>query len=397
MLTLLLRREFSLLWMAHNISIVGDYVFFMAITFWIYQQTGSALATGLILIVSTIPGILFAPLTGMLVDRWKQQYILLVAESARALLFIALFFSLMVQPQLLWPIYVVGFAQSALATFFWSARSALLPRLLEANMLLTANALYTASDSAVRIIAPALAAFILLHLGPLGVAGINAITFVFSTGCTCLLIASSFHFKQAIQLPEKKSMVGKTLLKRQNISGLLALAFIIAYTAGTLSVIFPVFAQTILLVDPLVFSWLITAQAVGETIISLLLGRLPGKQDTVKIAIFLSGSLVCGGCMLILLIIFPTIASSLVCTFVFGMATAGVTVYIFTLLQQRTAQHFPGRALATYTAIQNLAQVSGLGIASLLTDHIGEVWFFVFNGGLYVLGGVLTWRVIRKG
>src|SRR5437879_3575694 len=111
MFTLLSQRNFFLLWIAHTISILGDYVFFIAITFWIYEQTGSASATGLVLITSTIPGILFAPLAGVIVDRWNRRNIMLVAESARAVLFLGLLDSIIVQPHTLWPIYVVGFVQ----------------------------------------------------------------------------------------------------------------------------------------------------------------------------------------------------------------------------------------------------------------------------------------------
>ncbi len=151
MFALLAQRNFFLLWVAHTISIVGDYVFFIAITFWIYEQTGSALATGLTLIASTIPNILFAPLAGILADRWKHRSIMVMAESARAVLFLGLLCILLVQPHSVWPIYVVGFVQSALAAFFWSARRALLPRLIEAPTLLAGNALYMVSDSGVRV------------------------------------------------------------------------------------------------------------------------------------------------------------------------------------------------------------------------------------------------------
>ena len=128
MLALLSQRNFCLLWVAHTISIVGDYVFFIAITFWIYEQTSSASATGAVLITSTLPALIFAPLVGVVVDRWPRRGIMLVAESARAGLFLALLGAVMLRPEMIWPIYVAGFAQSALAAFFWPARSAMRPR-----------------------------------------------------------------------------------------------------------------------------------------------------------------------------------------------------------------------------------------------------------------------------
>jgi hypothetical protein len=56
-LALLSQQNFCLLWVAHTISILGDYVFFIAMTFWIYEQTGSASATGAVLIASTVPSL----------------------------------------------------------------------------------------------------------------------------------------------------------------------------------------------------------------------------------------------------------------------------------------------------------------------------------------------------
>lgn len=173
MLALLSQRNFCLLWVAHTISILGDYVFFIAMTFWIYEQTGSASATGAVLIASTVPSLLFAPLAGMLVDRWNRRSVMFAAESARTVLFLGLLGAVIVQPQVLWPVYVVGFVQSALATFFWPARSALLPQLIEPSSLFAANALYMVSDSGLRVIAPSLSAFILLRFGPPGVIAID--------------------------------------------------------------------------------------------------------------------------------------------------------------------------------------------------------------------------------
>src|SRR5215831_16629726 len=187
MFALLSQRNFFLLWVAHTISILGDYVFFIAITFWVYEQTGSALATGAVLISSAIPIILFAPLAGRIVDRWDRRGIMLAAESARALLFLGLLGAIILWPHLLWPIYVVAFLQTALAAFFWPARSALIPQMIEPPSLLAANALYLVSDCGVRIVAPSLSALALLHLGPVGVVAFDAITFVISAGSVFLL------------------------------------------------------------------------------------------------------------------------------------------------------------------------------------------------------------------
>ncbi|HLY32249.1 MAG TPA: MFS transporter, partial [Ktedonobacterales bacterium] len=193
MLSLLSQRNFLLLWLAHTVSILGDYVFFIAMTFWVYARTGSSVATSAILIASGGPIALLAPLAGKAVDRWSRRHIMLVAEGTRATLFLALLAFLVIWPANLWPLYVVGFAQSVCAAFFWPARSATLPQLVPAPSLLPANALYQLSDGVVRVCAPTLASAVLLFLGAPGVTAFDALTFLVSAGCIAMLTTLTLY------------------------------------------------------------------------------------------------------------------------------------------------------------------------------------------------------------
>jgi DHA3 family macrolide efflux protein-like MFS transporter len=417
MFALLSQRNFFLLWVAHTISITGDYVFFIAITFWIYEQTGSALATGAVLISSSIPIILFAPLAGRIVDRWDRRGIMLAAESARAVLFLGLLGAIIVQPHVLWPIYVVGFLQTALAAFFWPARSALIPKMIEPPSLLAANALYMVSDSGVRIVAPSLSAFALLHLGPAGIVAIDAITFVISAGSVYLLtstpgqqtqFASSLRTNPASAIfPSSEgnsSLTGvvEISLKKgrrirtgsdANVGGLFFLGSIVAYIAGTLSILFPIFVHTTLAAGPLAYGWMLTAQAIGEGAMSLLLGRMPTRGGHWGVIGYISGCFVVGGLVLMLIVHLPMLVSSLLLNLIFGLTTAGITVQLLTCLQQRFAGCLLGRTLATYAAIQALARVGGMVVASATAALIGVVWLLAFDGVLYLLGAGLVWMI----
>jgi len=419
MFTLLSQRNFFLLWVAHTISILGDYVFFIVITFWVYEQTGSALATGLVLISSAIPIILFAPLAGRVVDRWDRRGIMLAAESARAVLFLGLLVAVIIQPHLLWPIYVVAFLQTALAVFFWPARSALIPQMIEPLSLLAANALYMVSDSAVRIVAPSLGAFALLHTGPAGVVAIDAVSFVISAGSVFLLtttprspikVASALRTKPSsailsssegdsslswpVEIPLKRGPWTHTSID-SNVGGLFFLGSIVAYTAGTLSILFPIFVQTTLAAGPLAYGWMLTAQAIGEGTMSLLMGRIPTQRSHWRVIGFVSGCFAVGGLVLILIVHLPTLVPNLLLNLIFGLTTAGITVQLLTSLQQHVANSSLGRMLAMYTAIQGLARVGGMGVAGATAAHIGLVWLLAFDGFLYLLATVLAWVLLN--
>ena len=407
MFALLTQRNFLLLWVAHTISILGDYVFFIAITFWIYERTGSAAATGAVLIVSTVPMVLFAPLAGMVVDRWDRRRIMCVAESSRAVLFLSLLAVVIVQPSVLWPIYVVAFVQSALATFFWPARGALLPQMIEPSALLAANALYMVSDSVVRILAPSLGALVLLRLGPAGIIIIDAASFIISAGSVCLLtsnvsrqiedvlplggrLASEENQALPLHTPIKS---GERIYVRRYVNGLFILGAIVMYTAGTLSILLPVFVHTVLSAGPLAYGWMLTAQAIGEGAMSLLVGRGSTQQGQVRVIGFVSGCLAVGELMLALIVYIRMLVPGLLLNMVFGAMTAATSVQLLTWLQKSVDRRFSGRALATYMGVQALAQVVGMGVAGVMVDGVGVLWLLVFDAGLYVAGSVLVWML----
>lgn len=407
MLALLAQRNFLLLWSAHTVSILGDYVFFIAITFWMYERTGSAEATGAVLILSTVPIALFAPLAGMVVDRWDRRRIMFGAEGARAVLFLGLLVVVLIQPSTLWPIYVVAFVQSALAAFFWPARGALLPQMIKSSELVASNSLYMISDSVVRILAPSLSALILLHLGLPGIIILDAASFILSAGSVCLLTPLAPKQIEDV-LPAERSEESQTgtpdieastnaedgTKARGSIGGLLILGAIVTYTAGTLSILLPVFIRTVLFAGPLIYGWIFTAQAVGEGAMSVLMGRGSAGWWKVRATGLVSGCLAGGVLALVLLVHIHTLIPELMLNLVFGAVTAATSIQLLTLLQQRVTGRFAGRALAAYAGVQAMAQVGGMGVVSMLVSRVGVVELMLFDAGLYAAGSMLVWILV---
>ena len=73
MLATLRNRNFSLLWTAGLISLIGNWMLIAAIPFHVYDVTGSALATSGWLIAYILPGIFFSSIAGVFVDRWDRR------------------------------------------------------------------------------------------------------------------------------------------------------------------------------------------------------------------------------------------------------------------------------------------------------------------------------------
>ena len=84
MLTVLRRRDFALLWFAGLVSLIGDWMLVVALPLTVYQLTGSALATGGVLIANKLSALVLGSIAGVFVDRWDRKRTMVVANLIRA-------------------------------------------------------------------------------------------------------------------------------------------------------------------------------------------------------------------------------------------------------------------------------------------------------------------------
>ena len=83
MFSVLRQRHFTLLWAGQLVSMLGDWIVLVALPFYVYQHTGSALATGLMFIVETLPRLFLGSLAGVFVDRWDRRKTMIAADLLR--------------------------------------------------------------------------------------------------------------------------------------------------------------------------------------------------------------------------------------------------------------------------------------------------------------------------
>jgi MFS family permease len=81
----------------------------------------------------------------------------------------------------------------------------------------------------------------------------------------------------------------------------------------------------------------------------------------------------------------PHVWSTLVGNFIIGIAVAAIIVPAQTLFQQATPPELMGRVGSTFMSIVFAAQIAGLVLSGILTQHIGVRQVFALCAGMLIV------------
>lgn len=146
--SVLKNRNFRRLYLAQFASLTATYAIYFASMALVEEITRSSALMGLMIFSSTLPGLLFGLLAGVVVDRQERVKIMMAANLLRVLVALAFSAAIHFFPRiyLLLTIYLTNFCISALAQFLISAEGATVPRLVGEKKLMAANSLFNISS-----------------------------------------------------------------------------------------------------------------------------------------------------------------------------------------------------------------------------------------------------------
>ena len=407
MLAVLRQRNFGLLWVGQNISMVGDWVLFVALPFYIYALTGSTLATGIMFIVQTLPRLFFGSVAGVFVDRWNRKYTMVIVNLIQALILVPLL--LVRSRDLIWIIYLCAFADSLVSQFFNPAQTAIIPMLVAEKDLLPANALNSMSQELTRLVGPSLGGLLFGLLGIGSVIILDIISFLISAALLALIFVparlntakpeeqvgsnSGSMILNSVVKVWREWRAGMGLVKKEQLVS--AIFIIIGFAMvgeGIIEVLLAPYVERVLHGTPQILGWLMSAQAVGGILGSLLIPRLskiiaPGR---------LMG--ICGLAFSIVIVVLatvPVVPVILPMIAIAGVGVSGFFIPMITLLQTTVANEYQGRIFGAFSAIQAIALLIGMSAASGLGDRIGIAPMLLIDAGFNMVAALLTFALIR--
>lgn len=399
MLATLRQRNFALLWFGGLVSMTGDWMLLIALPVYVYDATGSTLATGAMFAARLLPDALFGSVTGVFVDHWDRRRTLVVVNLLMALTMLPLL--AVPSTGLLWIVYAMAFVEVSVGAFLVPAENALLPRLVGPERLMAANSLNALNNNLARLVGPPLGGVAVATLGLGGVALLNAVSFVV-VAAMVWLITGDYE-------PEGRTADGPptatpfVAVWRELVEGLVLLrggrllptVFVAAAAMGlgegVMAALFVPFVRDVLDGGAPELGWLMTAQAVGGLIGGLLVGSL---ARTLSPARLFGASAVLFG--LIDLAIFnypafvPGIGLGLVLFVVVGVPAVMVGTGQATLLQTGVADAYRGRVFGALGTTSSLLLIAGSVLAGTLAERLGVVTVLNVQGLAYAGAGVLV-------
>jgi len=143
-------RGFLLLWSSYAVATLGGWLQLIAISVWIYERTGSALAVGGSLAVRQLPAAVMGWVGGVLSDRYDRRRVIIggiIMKAAAALCLLVLgdraLFSV---------ILLVSALSSGGESLTMPARSATVPMVVEKEGVLRANSILYSTDNFVTMV-----------------------------------------------------------------------------------------------------------------------------------------------------------------------------------------------------------------------------------------------------
>ncbi len=350
------------------LSVFGDTALWLAAGIWVKTLTNSNAAAGLVFFAFSLPT-LFAPASGMLVDRVKKRPLLVGTDLVLGALVLLLL--LVHGRDQIWLIYVVMVLYGIGYGLLGSGESALLREMLPEELLGDANGILQTFRQGIRLVGPVAGAGLFAWKGGGVVAIVDACTFLVAAAATISLRvtevtpAPSEHHWATDLTAGVRHVWNTTVLRQMLIACLLVILPFGFYETISFAVVGNGLHR-----PPTFLGVLATVQGVGAIVGGITAGAV--MKRTNEGALFGLGCVMFTMCSLLLIV--PTIPTVIIGVVIVGASLPWILVGLFTLTQRRTPMEIQGRVYSAFDTLigvpQTVSIAAGAGLIALVDFRV---------------------------
>jgi len=395
-------RDLRLVLSAGLVSMVGDWILRIGLVYHVFVLTNSTVVSAILMLSSFVPQLLLGSVAGVFVDRWDRRRTMVVTNLLLAVGLLPLL--LVHDASRVWVVFIVLFYESSVAQFFVPAEQALLPRLVDDDQLITANALNGQTRDLSRLVGSAIGGVVAAAGGLIAVTLVDSASFLICAGMVAALRTSG-----RVEVPDAQAgkqpataladriaqlrrewMDGLRLVGHNRVLRLLAI-FLLATTVGEgiMSTLFAPFVRQVLHGSNEAYGVVVAVQAVGGIVGGLVAAAIGHRVSPARL---LGISAMVFGAIDLAIFLYPlayvAVWPAAVGMVVVGLPGALMLAGFMTLFQRSTVDSHRGRVFGSLGAAEGVAVMVGTLGAGFLGQYVGIIPVLAVQGAGYVVAGL---------
>ena len=352
----------------------------VAIGWYLYEVTGSAIALGLAGLATFLPSLAFALITGHVADTYNRRNVVVISFSVCAVAMMGLTAAIVAGSPPLWLIYLAVAVIGLGRAFGNPASQAITPNLVPKEHFANAITWYSSVWQFAVVSGPAIGG-ILYFFGPTAIFYAASGAFVLCVLCACVL-RTPLDPSKAGRGPISWATLSaglRFMWSRQVIFGAIALD-LVAVLFGGVTALLPIVAKDVLEVGPAGLGFLRSCPAIGAVLMGFLIARMPVESRAGRKMLIAVGSY---GLAAVVVGFSPWFLVSSACLIIMGAADQVSVVIRHTMVQIETPDEMRGRVAAVSSIF-----VSGSADLGEFRAGLSAALFGV--GNAIVIGGLCT-------
>ena len=396
-MAVLSNKNYLLLWLGQLVSSIGSSFNSISLYFLLLQTATSQGFLPLfgLFLVNALVYLLFAPVTGALVDSWNRRKTMIAADLLRVILVLCIPLA-----NSLWQIYLLSALISLATLFFDPARNSLLPRVLESRkeLLFLGNSFMTTSVSIAETIGFLAGGVFVVTYGFAAAFYLHAATFLISALCIFRLKVAepaweSVKVGQVVSGFIAKVRGGLQLVwSLGKLRSFFSFYFLFALAFGAGNFLFPILVEEGYQLGADAFGYFSGSMTLGYLVGSFLLGPVGDRFDQFRL---LTGAVLVIGLSTILLGAVSSFTWALLAAFLIGLLNPVTAVFSRVFVQEEVAEEHLGRVFSLLSLVMQVGMLASLALAFGLLQLLAVRQVMLVLGGLTVLAAVVGPKLTR--
>ena len=363
----------------------------VALTWYIFNLTGSAVIVGIVAIVESVAVLIVSLPVGAIVDRSNKGFLIFISGIFG---FIAMFSLTGIAFYRYFDLYfVLGIAAlwGVSREISRSTSFSTLPDLVSRSLQSRANGVFRAVNSTLGSVANALAGGIIVVFGIVASFSISTAAYLISAAISFIFLFPFYRGRSTTKQKgsgKEESMIKELkegfrwLVSKKGFFLLTLSATFFNFFMSMTFTYFVVYVASGLFADSLIYGLLLAAFAAGDVAGSLIPGRIDLLRHTGKINIVIFGG--ADGLCILLMGLFPSIYVALPLGFLIGMSI-GVSVNLWlTSAHNLVPEDMRGRYFALDGILTSISPAS-IAAGAFLIAASGILWDFIFSGAMMLV------------